>query len=76
MTLIYLGVGMLLVGIIYHLAFHGGTAASANDILFDGRADPRRNRVSASYTLIVAILLLAIGLFAVMNIDFHVGPFE
>ena len=29
-----------------------------------------------SYTLIVALLLLVIGILAVMSLAFHVGPFD
>ncbi len=74
-ALVLLGIGMLVLGIAYHVAF-----------MYELRRQRRRltdfglihgeSAFPVSLTLIIAILLLAIGLLAVLSMVFHVGPFE
>lgn len=73
-SLVLLGVGMLALGIAYHLWFMWG--------LRQMRADMKRAGLihaasifPASLTLITAILLLAIGVLAAISIVLHSGPF-
>ncbi len=73
-ALVLLGVGMLVFGIGYHLAF-----------MYQLRAERRRlkergwihaeSSFPASLTLIVAVSLLIIGVLAVTSMAFRVGPF-
>jgi len=73
-TLVLLGVGMLVVGIIYHVLFMLGlreTRASMKDsglIYAESKFPP-------SLTLIVAILLLLVGVAAALSMVLHVGPY-
>jgi putative membrane protein len=74
-ALIYLGIGMVLVGIVFHIQFMIGLrrqrAAMAEDGLIHGES-----HFPASFTLIVAILLLFVGIAAVASIALHEGPFS
>lgn len=73
-TLVLLGVGMLISGIIYHLLFMRGLrqtrdSMKAQHLIFAESTFP------VSLTLIVAVLLLLVGLLAVASITFRSGPF-
>jgi len=73
-ALVLLGVGMLAIGIIYHLLFMRGLrqmrdAMKLEDLIHGDSAFP------VSFTLIVAVLLLLVGLFAIASIAFRTGPF-
>jgi putative membrane protein len=73
-TLVLLGVGMLVVGIIYHVLFMLGlrdTRASMKDsgLIF------AESKFPPSLTLIVAVLLLLVGVAAALSMVLHVGPY-
>lgn len=73
-TLVFLGVGMLVLGIWYHIQFMYGLRRererlTAQHLIHGESAYP------VSMTLIVAGLLLAIGLFAILSMVFRTGPF-
>ena len=73
-SLVVLGVGMLVLGIVYHVNFMLGLRSlrdhMANDHLIHGESG-----FPASLTLITAVCLLAIGVTAIVSMVFHVGPF-
>jgi putative membrane protein len=74
-ALVYLGVGILIIGIVYHGQFMLQVRRMRTEMI-------SRDLVSSqigfpvSFTLIAAIVLLLIGLAAVGSLTFHVGPFD
>jgi putative membrane protein len=74
LSLIALGLIMLLIGIGYHLSFMYGLRSERRMLAAEGLLHAE-SRFPRSYTLIVALLLLVVGLLAVMSLAFHVGPF-
>jgi putative membrane protein len=75
MALVLLGVGMLIVGIAYQIAFMIGLRHERRDM---AEADliHAESKFPASFTLITAILLLVIGLLAIASLGFKLGPFN
>lgn len=73
-TLVYLGVGMIAVGIAFHLQFMLGLRREREYMTGEGliRAE---SRFPASYTLVVAVLLLALGVAVIASLTFRAGPF-
>jgi putative membrane protein len=74
-TLVVLGVLMLVIGIIYHVQFMYGLreerkAMAADDLIH------AQSKFPLSFTLITAFILLLIGIFAIVSMVFHIGPFE
>lgn len=73
-TLVALGILMLVVGIVYHLQFMRGLRHTREEMtqlaLIHGES-----LFPHSFTLLVAVALLAIGLGAIVSIVFHIGPF-
>ena len=73
-TLVVLGVGMLAVGIVYHLFFMRGLRQMRNALKSEGLIHGE-STFPPSLTLIVAVLLLLVGLLAAASIAFGTGPF-
>jgi putative membrane protein len=73
-ALVWLGVGMLTVGIIYHLLFMRGLRHMRESMKADGLIHGETS-FPVSLTLIIAVLLLIVGLFATASIDLRSGPF-
>lgn len=73
-ALVSLGVVMLLFGIVYHVHFMLGLRRTRKEMIEDGLIHGQ-SAYPPSLTLMVAILLLAIGVLAFMSVAFHVGPF-
>jgi putative membrane protein len=73
-ALVLLGIAMLVVGIAYHVSFMVGLRRERAAMKADGlvRAE---SQFPVSLTLMVALVLLAIGFFAIASMVFHVGPF-
>lgn len=73
-TLVALGIVMLIGGIIYHVQFmlhlREERAAMVADGLVHGES-----KFPPSLTLMTAIILLLIGIFAIVSMVFRVGPF-
>jgi len=74
-SLLLLGIGMLILGIIYHVRFMLGlrrerTAMKAQGLIFAESDFP------TSLVLIVAVTLLLIGVVAALSMIAHVGPYE
>jgi putative membrane protein len=73
-ALVLLGIGMLVVGIGYHIAFMVGLRKERERLKADGLIHAE-SQFPVSLTLMVAILLLAIGVLAMVSMVYDVGPF-
>src|SRR3954468_22347 len=73
-ALVWLGVGMLTVGIIYHLLFMRGLRQMRASLRAEGLIHGETT-FPVSFTLIVAVLLFIVGLLATASIQFRAGPF-
>ena len=74
MALVGLGVLMLILGILYHLRFMLGLRRLRESMSEDGLIHGE-TAFPVSLTLITAVLLLAIGLAAILSMEFNIGPF-
>lgn len=75
LALIYLGVAMLVAGIAYHLQFMLGLRREREQLRADG-AIHAQSRFPVSFTLLVAVLLLLVGIAAGASLTFNIGPFR
>ncbi|HYW13613.1 MAG TPA: DUF202 domain-containing protein [Longimicrobium sp.] len=73
-ALVLLGIVMLVIGILYHLSFMAGLRDERLQMKMESLVHAQ-SRFPVSMTLIVALLLLAIGLLAILNMIFRMGPF-
>ena len=73
-ALVLLGIAMLLIGIGYHVTFMLGLRRERAQMKADSLVHAE-SQFPASLTLMVALLLLAIGFFAIASMVFGVGPF-
>jgi putative membrane protein len=74
LALVLLGSAMLVLGIGYHLAFMRGLRKERTQMKQDGLIHGE-SCYPVSLTLITAIILFLIGMFAIASMIFHVGPF-
>lgn len=74
MALVLLGTTMLVVGIVYHVRFMLGLRRERHEMKAAGLIHGE-SQFPVSMTLIVAVLLLLVGLFAIVSMVFSVGPF-
>ena len=74
-ALVWLGLAMLVVGIVYHVMFMLGLRRERQMLKADGLVHAESG-YPVSFTLIVAIVLLAIGVLAIVSMVFSVGPFD
>ena len=75
LALVYLGVGMVVVGIVYHVQFMMGLRHLRKNLSDEGLIHAKSG-FPISYTLIVAILLLFLGLTVAAGLTFRLGPFD
>jgi putative membrane protein len=73
-TLVALGIVMLIGGIAYHLQFMMHLREERTAMIADGLVHGE-SKFPPSLTLITALLLLLIGVFAIVSMVFQVGPF-
>ena len=73
-ALVYLGVVMLVIGIIYHVRFMRELRRQRADMTGEGYVHSQ-SRFPYSFTLLIAVLLLLVGLAAIVSLTFRVGPF-
>lgn len=73
-ALVYLGVAMIIFGIIYHLQFMYGIRKVRAEMTSEGYIHGQ-SHFPVSLTLITAVILLFIGLAAIASIVFNIGPF-
>jgi putative membrane protein len=74
-SLLLLGIGMLILGIMYHVMFMLGLRRVRSDMKAEGLIHAESG-FPASLVLIVAITLLLIGVAAALSMIGHVGPYE
>ena len=73
-ALVALGILMLVGGIVYHLQFMMGLRERREQLQEDGLIHAE-SAFPPSMTLITAVILLLIGIFAIVSMVFHIGPF-
>lgn len=73
-ALVLLGIVMLVIGIVYHIQFMLGLRRERSAMRAEGLIYGE-SRFPPSLTLITAIILLIVGLFAIVSMLFKVGPF-
>ena len=73
-ALVYLGVVMLVVAIVYHVRFMWSLRRERAEMVAQGLV-PAESKFPPSLTLIIAVLLLFIGLAVVASLTFNIGPF-
>ena len=74
-ALIYLGVAMVAVGIGFHLQFMYSLRREREDMKIEGLIHAE-SHFPVSFTLVVAILLLLLGVAAIASLTFDIGPFR
>jgi len=74
-ALVWMGLAMLVIGIAYHVLFMAGLRREREMLKADGLVHAESG-YPISFTLIVAIVLLAIGVLAIASMVFSVGPFD
>jgi len=74
-ALVYLGVGMVVAGIVFHLQFMFALRRQRDEMRDEGLIHGE-SRFPVSFTLVVAVLLLFLGLAAIASFTFNVGPFR
>jgi putative membrane protein len=73
-ALVWLGIAMLVLGIVYHVQFMLGLRKTRSEMIQDGLVHGQ-SHFPISLTLIVAFALLLIGFFAIASMQFKTGPF-
>lgn len=73
-TLVALGIGMLVLGIFYHIQFMVGLRALRRAMTADGLVHGK-SQFPMSLTLVTALVLLLIGIAAIVSMLFKIGPF-
>jgi putative membrane protein len=74
-TLVALGIVMLIGGIIYHLQFMLHLREQRDAMIADGLVHGE-SKFPVSLTLLTAAILLLIGVVAIVNMIFDIGPFH
>src|SRR5688500_12322456 len=74
-TLVGLGIIMLIGGIAYHIQFMVHLRQQRDAMIADGLVHGQ-SKFPISLTLLTALILLLIGVFAIVSMVFRVGPFE
>ena len=74
-VLVLLGIAVLIVGIGYHIVFMYGLRKERAQLKADGLVHAE-SVFPVSLTLMTALLLLVIGLFAIASMLFGIGPFD
>ena len=73
-ALVALGIGMLVLGIVYHVQFMLGLRHVRHEMIAQGLIHGE-SRFLVSLTLITAVVLLLVGIAAIVSMLFDVGPF-
>jgi putative membrane protein len=73
-SLVLLGVGLLILGIVYHVMFMLGLRRMRTDMKLEGLVHAESG-FPTSLVLIVALILLLIGVGAAFSMIGHVGPY-
>lgn len=75
LSLVFLGVGLLIVGIVYHVQFMLGLRNERKELTAAGLIHGESG-FPVSFILIISLLLLILGGVAIVSMAFHVGPFN
>ncbi len=75
LTLVFLGVTILALGILYHVRFMMGLRNERKTMAASGLIHAE-SAYPASFTLLIAALVFAIGLLAIVSMMFNVGPYS
>jgi uncharacterized membrane protein YidH (DUF202 family) len=75
LALVYLGVAMVVVGIIYHLQFMWGLRRERRAMRAEGLIHSQ-SVFPVSFTLLIALALLFIGIAAIASVTLNIGPFN
>ena len=73
-SLVWLGIAMLVLGIVYHVQFMVGLRKTRHEMIEEGLIHGQ-SHFPVSLTLIIAFALLLIGFFAIASMVFESGPF-
>jgi putative membrane protein len=73
--LVVLGVCLLVVGIVYQVRFMAGLRRLRDEMTAEGLIHGESG-FPVSYTMVVAVLLLLLGVSAVVSMSFDIGPFN
>jgi inner membrane protein YidH len=73
-ALVFLGIGMLVLGIAYQISFMVALRRQRDQMTRAGLIHAE-SRFPVSLTLLVALSLLTIGILAVLSMTFEIGPF-
>jgi uncharacterized membrane protein YidH (DUF202 family) len=71
--LVFIGIGLLVIGILYHVQFMRGLRFTRDDMKGSGLIHGQ-SVYPVSYSLLTALALLALGLFAVVSMVLRAGP--
>jgi len=74
LALVFLGVALLVMGILYHLQFMHGLRAERK-AMTEAHVIHGESIFPVSMTLVTAVILLLIGIAAIMSMVFRIGPF-
>lgn len=74
MTLVWIGIGMLAFGILFHVQFMIGLRHERTHMKEDGLIHAE-SHFPVSLTLLTAIALLILGIAAIVSMTFSAGPF-
>jgi inner membrane protein YidH len=72
-ALVWLGVAMIAIGIVFHLQFMLGLRRTRAEMADSGLIHAQ-SHFPPSFTLVVALLLLVLGVAAIASVAFHAGP--
>jgi putative membrane protein len=73
-ALVFLGIGMLVLGMVFHVQFMVGLRSERAEMVRAGLVHGH-SKFPVSLTLLTALALLVIGLVAIAGLMAHVGPF-
>jgi len=74
LSLVFLGIGMLAIGILYHIQFMAELRHERNKMRDEGLVFGE-SRFPPSLTLIVALVLLGLGVVTIVSMLIKAGPF-
>jgi putative membrane protein len=74
LALVVLGIGMLVLGIVYHVQFMLGLRHLRHEMTTQGLIHGE-SHFPVSLTLIIAAILLLVGIAAIVSMVFNTGPF-
>jgi putative membrane protein len=73
-ALVLLGIGMLIVGMVYHLQFMR-ELRHTRDEMTDAALIHGQSGFPVSFTFVIALLLLILGIVVIVSMVFHIPPF-